>query len=404
MKSAVLTLCVLLCLAAPARAQEVSSRTEWLRQQRAEKAQQLEPYTPTRLERAVLKIENDYLPRLFVARSGFYPRIGSFTSGGGFALGPGHRLLGLFDGRANLATSAALSYKNYWIVESVLDAPRLARGRHFASAHVRYTSFPEEDYFGMGPDSTRVDRVSYALSQASAGVEAGTRPAPWARVGGRVEYIDADIGRGSDDRFPDLAERFDESSAPGLESQPGFFRVGGYAQVDYARPLNARQGGRYTVAVHRYLDTAGGAYTFNRVDVDLQQYLSAFNERRVFALRALGSFTDPAGDATVPFYLMATLGGNHTLRGFRAFRFRDRSEILLQAEYRFEILTALDGAVFYDTGQVAPRMGALSWRDFERDYGVGLRVGTNAGVFIRFDVAFGSGEGTKTWLRFTHVF
>ena len=49
----------------------------------------------------------------------------------------------------------------------------------------------------------------------------------------------------------------------------------------------------------------------------------------------------------------------------------------------------------YDAGQVAPNRSALSLRDFERDYGVGLRIGTDLGVFIRLDIAFGSSEGTK---------
>ena len=40
--------------------------------------------------------------------------------------------------------------------------------------------------------------------------------------------------------------------------------------------------------------------------------------------------------------------------GFRRFRFRDRNLLLLQAEYRWEIFTAVDGAIFYDAGKVAP--------------------------------------------------
>jgi hypothetical protein len=64
----------------------------------------------------------------------------------------------------------------------------------------------------------------------------------------------------------------------------------------------------------------------------------------------------------------------------------------------------MDGALFYDTGQVAPSRRGLVLKDFERDYGFGIRIGTNLGVLVRFDVAFGSGEGTKTWLRFSHVF
>jgi outer membrane protein assembly factor BamA len=127
------------------------------------------------------------------------------------------------------------------------------------------------------------------------------------------------------------------------------------------------------------------------------------NERRVFVLRALGSFSDVASDAQMPFYLMRTLGGSHTLRGFSDFRFRDRHTVALQAEYRFEILTALDGAVFYDAGQVAPRLDSFQWREFERNWGFGFRFGGNGGVFLRLDLAYG-GEGARTWLRFGHVF
>jgi hypothetical protein len=395
---------LLVVLAAESAAQTPASRADVLRQQRADKAQQLHPYTPGRLERGVLRLENEYLPRLVTPRTGFFPRFGSITSGGGFSLGPGYRWLDVFDGRGAFTTSAALSLKRYWVVESLLTMPRLANGRVFADVRVKHTSFPEEDYYGSGPDSSPADRVSFAIRQTTAGVDAGVRPTPWLRVGGTAEYFKPDIGLGADDRFPDVSERFDETTAPGLVRQPGFVRIGGFAVVDYARPFNPRRGGRYTASVHRYIDTDGGGYSFNRLDFDLQQYLPAFNERRVLALRTLGSFSNPVDEATVPFYLLRALGGNHTLRGVRNFRFRDRSLLLLQAEYRFEILTALDGALFYDTGQVAPSRRALALRDFERDYGIGLRVGSNAGVIVRFDVAFGSGEGTKMWLAFSHSF
>jgi len=106
----------------------------------------------------------------------------------------------------------------------------------------------------------------------------------------------------------------------------------------------------------------------------------------------------------MPFYLMRTLGGGGTLRGVDEFRFRDRHLVLLQAEYRFEIITAIDGAVFYDTGMVAPRLDAIRATDFERDWGLGVRFGSNGGVFMRIDVAFGGPAGVRTWLRWGHVF
>ena len=80
---------------------------------------------------------------------------------------------------------------------------------------------------------------------------------------------------------------------------------------------------------------------------------------------------------TVPFYLQPTLGGAYSLRGFRTFRFRDRSALLLQAEYRWRINEFVEGALFYDTGAVGPELGDIG--KLERDYGFGLRAGSRAG-------------------------
>jgi outer membrane protein assembly factor BamA len=106
----------------------------------------------------------------------------------------------------------------------------------------------------------------------------------------------------------------------------------------------------------------------------------------------------------VPFYYQRTLGGPDDLRGFRQFRFRDRNQLLLQAEYRWEIFTAVDGALFYDTGKVASRVEDLNFQDLESDYGIGFRFGTANGVFLRVEGAFGSRDGKHFILRYGHVF
>jgi outer membrane protein assembly factor BamA len=142
-------------------------------------------------------------------------------------------------------------------------------------------------------------------------------------------------------------------------------------------------------------------YSFNRVDVDLQQYIPLLNERRVVALRAAASTSDVDAGQEVPFYLLRTLGGPDDLRGFRRFRFRDENSILLQAEYRWEIFTAVDGAIFYDAGKVASRYEDLNLKDLESDYGIGFRFGTRNGVFLREGRGL---RGRALHLRFGHVF
>ena len=78
--------------------------------------------------------------------------------------------------------------------------------------------------------------------------------------------------------------------------------------------------------------------------------------------------------------------------------------LLLQAEYRWEIFTAVDGAIFYDAGTVAPRPSELSLGNLDHDYGIGFRFGTMNGVFLRVEGAFGSREGKHFILRCGHVF
>jgi hypothetical protein len=379
-----------------------STRAEAWRRLRAEKSTRLHAYAPKGAEKFAIRFEDNILPRLITPRSGFYPFIGRITAGGGFALGPGYRLLDVAG--AEWTTSAAASIRSYWQIDSRLTWMNLARGRAFASAYGRYYRFPREDFFGLGPDSEEANRTDFDYRQGAVGVTVGVRPKRWLAVAGTTEYLRPKLAPGGDNRFPNAPEVFPPDRLPGFFEPHDFVRVEGFADVQTAEPMrNPRKGGRYRAAIARYSDRSGNEDGFTRYDVDLQQYVSVLNERRVFVVRALGSFSDVAGDARMPFYLMRTLGGSHTLRAFPDFRFRDRHMLAIQAEYRYEILTALDGALFYDAGQVAPRLDDFRWRDFERNWGFGLRFGGNGGVFVRFDVAYG-GEGPRTWLRFGHVF
>jgi hypothetical protein len=379
-----------------------ATRAAAWRQLREEKASRVHAYVPKGVEKFAIRFEDNILPRLATPRTGFYPFIGRITTGGGFAACPGFRVLDV--GGAEWTSYIAGSLKGYWQADTRLTWTRLAHGRAYASAFGRYFRFPREDFYGIGPESDRGDRTDFDLRQLTVGGSAGVRPRRWLTIGGETEFFRPRLGPGGDSHVPNANVIFGPEALPGYTERHTFVRLGGFGTVRTAEPaLNPRRGGRYGAAVSRFIDTSRTADQFTRYDVDLQQYLSVLNERRVFVVRALGSFTDADDGATVPFYLLRTLGGGQTLRGFRDFRFRDRHLLALQAEYRWEILTALDGAIFYDAGQVASTMDAFRWRDFRRDWGVGLRFGGNGGVFVRIDLAYG-GEGPRTWLRFGHVF
>ena len=396
---------VLLAVAsAPSEAQEPQTRQEELRRQREEKSRDLSPPQRSGIERALFDLESGRLfERLLNPPEGFYPKIGNITAGSGISMGPAYRKPGLFGEQADFSAFAAASFQRYWMIDTRLTLPRLANERVSLDIHAQRYDFPNEDFFGLGPDSQREDDVAYGLANSIVGTTGAVRPRPWLAFGGGVDYLTPHITASNKGRT--IGTLFDDTTAPGLAVQPDFVRYQGFAELNYREPRgNPRRGGRYALAIERFDDTDNNHYSFRRVEADLQQYVPLLRDRRVLALHALVSTSDADTGREVPFYLQRTLGGPDDLRGFRRFRFRDRHMLLLQAEYRWEIFSALDGAIFYDAGKVASRLEDLTLDDLESDYGIGFRFGTINGVFLRIEGAFGSSGGKHFIFRFGHVF
>lgn len=376
------------------------TRAAELRAQREAKAAALEPERRSGLEALLFKIEDDALVTRWLAPPrGFHLRLGGVGEGAGFGAGPGYRYT---TGTFAFSASAAGTIKRYGIAEASLLFPGDDRDGPFAGVHVRRRDFPQQDFFGLGPDSLEEDRSNYALRDTLVSGAGGVRLDDFT-AGARVSYLDVAIGRGTDTRMPSTDDLFSPSDIPGLLTRPAFTVIEPFAELNYADPpLNPTTGGRYRVSWSRYSDRELDQFSFDRWDVDLRQYVPLLHRTRTLALRAwLASASPDAGDE-VPFFLQPTLGGGYAMRGFRTFRFTDRSAAVLQAEYRWRINEFVTGALFYETGAVARRLEDLD--SFEKDYGFGLRAGSRNGVAFRADVVFGSGEGTRLLVRFDNVF
>ena len=165
----------------------------------------------------------------------------------------------------------------------------------------------------------------------------------------------------------------------------------------------AKSGGNYVVQYSWFHDQRNDRLGFRRLDIELQKFIPFLNKTRVIALRAKTTLTDTDDDEQIPFYLQPILGGSDDLRGYRFFRFSDRNSMVMNAEYRWEIFSGLDGAIFADAGKVFPRRGMLNFRDLESSAGVGLRFNARNATFMRLDVAF-SQEGFQLWIKFNDIF
>jgi outer membrane protein assembly factor BamA len=389
--------------ASVADAQDAETRADVLRREREEKSKSLAPPAPNRLERALLDLESGRLfERILNPAEGIYPRIGNITTGSGFSFGPGYRHAGLFGGRAAFSTFGAASFSRYWMLDARLQFPELASRHASAEVHAQRYDFPKEDFFAIGPESSRDAFATYGITNTVVGATGSYRPTRHVTFSGGIDSLSPAIDASKPGAILGV---FDPGQVPGVLDQPQFFKYETGADFNTREPRgNPRSGGRYGIVFQRFEDLDDHRYSFNRVEVDLQQYVPLVRDRRVLALHGLVSLSEADAGANVPFYLQRTLGGPDDLRGFRRFRFRDRNLLLLQAEYRWEIFTAVDGALFYDAGKVASRSEDLTFRDLETDYGIGFRFGTINGIFLRVEGAFGSREGKHFVLRFGHVF
>jgi outer membrane protein assembly factor BamA len=212
------------------------------------------------------------------------------------------------------------------------------------------------------------------------------------------------VGRTNDDRFSPTENFYSEPTTPGIQFQADFLQAGGFVQFDWRdNPGGPRSGGNYIAQYSSYSDIRRGSYSFNRVDLEAQQYIPFFNRRRVIALRGRVEAASPHERNAVPFYLQPTLGGSDDLRGYRPFRFYGNAAVVLNAEYRWEIFSGLDMALFFDAGQVFDDWHKINYRVLKKDAGFGFRANVRNNVFMRIDTAF-SNEGVQLWVKFNNVF
>lgn len=383
-----------------------TTRQEALRRAREARKDTVQPYRPTTLEKWIGRVEPLVMPSAVegtVFRRGFYPRIGSVAPGSGFSIGPGYRHEGLAGGLVDAHVSARASWKRYWAIEGRLETPRLNDDRTSAGVFARLRDMPQEDFFGFGPDSNPASRVNYGLRELQAGGFATHIASDALVFRGSVDYIRPSARGGADRNYPSIKERFDTAALPGFVDAADFVVVRAGATFDRTdAPGNPRRGPQHRVEVARWQSRGGAPSTFNAVTADLRQYIPLFNETRVIVLRGALWHTDPLEGSDVPLYYQPTLGGSRAMRGYREFRFRDRSVAVMQAEYLFEIVSGAQGVLFYEAGTIGPSLGDLG--SLETDYGGGLRFGTAAGTLLRIEAAFGTPDSPRFYVKLSNAF
>jgi hypothetical protein len=331
-----------------------------------------------------------------VPKDGFYVHTGQMITGAGWiSIGPGYRWH-FADGQAVVNLATALSWRGYKTAQAQIELPSLANDRLMFGSQVRWSDMTQISYFGAGPTSLEDGRSDYRMQTVDVVFYATARQT-------RVLSLNSGIGwlgrpgisssTGPFDRgLPDTVDAFASEPGAALVRQPRYLR----ATLDVIADTRDAQrypsrGGVYRAAWAGFRSREGGAFTFDRFELEGAHFVPLWTRRSVVALHGWALFTHTADGRAVPFYMLPSLGGHNTLRGYTDYRFHDRNLLGVNVESRWALFPHVDAAVFADAGNVAARAGDLDLG--RRSYGTGVRLHTGTSTVARFDV----GNSTEGW-------
>jgi outer membrane protein assembly factor BamA len=142
-----------------------------------------------------------------------------------------------------------------------------------------------------------------------------------------------------------------------------------------------------------------GDYSMTSTTFALQTYHVLFYPKTVFAAKLWGQMV---GGRDLPLHVLATAGGNRTLRGYPQDRFVDKAAMGVNAEARFPICWRLGGVLGIDAARVFNSLADVTLADWAYNPLVGLRFYMDTFV-VRADIGFGK-ETTGFYLNFGQLF
>ncbi|BCS31163.1 hypothetical protein TBR22_A03630 [Luteitalea sp. TBR-22] len=346
-----------------------------------EKATQLQPHVPGRVERILDRVEGALLGE---RPSAWHPFFDNAYQGGGLTLGAGHRSSvgrhGLLDARGSLTVRGYVRAE----VEYVTPLPG-PRTELLALAGWRRAT--QVGFFGLGTSATSEDdRVSYGFEQPYAQVQIGARPVAPLRVAAGLEYSHWTVVSGSGDA-PSIEEAYGPQDLPGLGTSPAYLQPFVQVGLDTRREDGQARAGTLVMTRASAHHTRDGALSFRRMVYEAVHHQPVLQDLWVLSLRTRVETTHPATGDAVPFFLLPSLGGGDTLRGFTSWRFRDRHSLLLSAEWRVMVNRFIEVAAFGDAGKVVSETRRLDLQELESDFGLGVRLHGVRSTFLRVDLA-----------------
>jgi hypothetical protein len=369
----------------PAAAQDpaaqAATRQETLERQQAAKAEKLHPYVPNRAERIFQRLD----AVLVGGTLKWHPFFESAYSGGGFTLGVGRAT---FVSDYNfIDVRASYTIRGYKRAEVEFLAPRIFKRRGRLSILGGWREATEVGFYGLGPDTHKDDRTNYLFQQPYGSALLTLFPArKTLMLRGGVEVTQW-AQKSAAGTFPSVEEVYTPATLPGLGAKVNYLHTQGTVGLDSrTSPGYTRRGAYLAATLHDYRD-GDEAFGFQLAEYEGIAHLPILRETWVLSFRGRVQNAFEKDGQEIPFFMLPSVGGGSSLRGFSSWRFRDMNSLLLQAEWRIMVNRYLDLAFFYDAGKVAARTSDLDFDRLKDNYGLGVRFHGPFATPLRVELA-----------------
>jgi len=295
-------------------------------------------------------------------------------------------------------------------------------------------------FFGLGPSALESGKTVFGMQQTIAGANVIKPVSEWpairslnlsllGEINGRFVNIRGNPGGST----PSIEQLYNNASAPGLVSQPGFVQIGEGFRLKPTL-FNDHLQFNYLVNFQQFFAPSDSTYSFRRWTVDLDHEVPLYshsqsvapkdtngpdecapavgaqkcpsipysrNRNGTIGLRLLISESIASAGSVVPFYFQPTLGGsdingNPALSSYQDYRFRAPNVLLLRESFEHSIWGPLGFNFMADQGKVGLTRGDVDFQNLKHSFATGLtlRAGGFPQVFFLF--AWGGNEGTHT--------
>jgi len=135
----------------------------------------------------------------------------------------------------------------------------------------------------------------------------------------------------------------------------------------------------------------GSDFQYTNYVLDVRSFIRTY-KRQVLALQAYAF----VNSGTVPLRSLASFGGASSMRGYYDGRYRDKDQVVLQAEYRLPVYKRLGAVVFGGIGNVSHDYDYLSMVALKYSYGGGLRIALTSSEKLNLRLDYGIAAGGRS--------